>query len=371
MNLPHHLHALWRDAGVAKRYRTGVSLHSHTLHSQERLDFIPKHCSDWWLIGGRIRRNAPQFERAWWTPPLGPMQAWRLEREQIEQTLGLASLVSLTDHDNLEAGRQLRVLEEGKHVPIGVEWTVPWAGTFFHIGVHNIPMALSQEWMARMQTLTADPAEDRIVEALAEFERVRQVLIVLNHPLWDETGVGAARHQFALGKLLGRAGRSFHAMELNGLRPWSENSQVVELAKATRYPLISGGDRHAHEPNACLNLTQAATFDEFAAEVRDGESQVLFMPQYQENFRWRILHNMAEVMSEHADHAEGWKQWSDRVFYQWEDGKVESLTNIWCSPESKDRVPFAVHCFSRLMSVARHPRQRARASLSSQTAFTK
>jgi hypothetical protein len=370
MNLPRNLHALWLDPSAPKRFRTGVSLHGHTLHSQESLGFIPQHCSNWPFLGDRIRRNAGQFTRSWWTPPLGPMQAWRLERHQVEE-LGLEALVSLTDHDNIEAGRHLRVLEEGKHIPIGVEWTVPWAGTFFHIGIHNIPMAISHEWMSRMEAITADPQEDRIIEALADMDRVHQVLIVLNHPLWDETGVGVPNHRFALGRLLGRCGGFFHAMELNGLRPWSENARVVDLAQTTRYPLISGGDRHAREPNACLNLSHAATFDEFVNEIREGESQVLFMPQYQENFRWRILHNMADVMSVHPDHAQGWKQWSDRVFYQWEDGRVQSLTELWCSPESKDRVPFAVHCFSRLMSVARHPRLRARASLSSQTAFTK
>ena len=370
MNLPHNLHALWLNPSAARGFRTGVSLHGHTLHSQERLDFIPKHCSRWPFIGARIHRNAAQFDRAWWTPPLGPMQAWSVERHQIE-SLDLNALVSLTDHDNIEAGRHLRVLEEAKHIPIGVEWTVPFAGTFFHIGVHNIPMAISLDWMARMQAITANPQEDAIVDALAEFERVHQVLIVLNHPLWDETGVGVARHQFALGRLLGRAGRFLHAFELNGLRPWSENSRVVDLAHSTGFPLISGGDRHAREPNACLNLSNADTFDEFVAEVRAGHSQVLFMPQYQENFSWRILHNMAEVMSAHPDHAHGWIQWSDRVFYQWEDGNVQSLTELWCSPGSKDRPPLAVHCFSRLMSLARHPKLRARASLSLPTAFTK
>lgn len=366
------IHYLWQDPNCASRFRTGVSLHSHTLHSQERLDFIPKHCSHWPLLGARIARNAAQFNRAWWTPPLGPHEAWMLERRQIEQSLNLQSLVSITDHDNIDASRSLRVLEECKHLPISVEWTVPWCGTFFHIGVHNIPMALSHEWMARMGAITADPQESKIVEALHDFDRVAQVLIVLNHPLWDETGVGVATHQFALTHLLNRAGRTLHALELNGLRPWSENSRVAELAPATSLPLISGGDRHAHEPNACVNLTSAETFDEFVAEIRGRHSHVLFMPQYQESFRWRILHNMADVMSEQPDHSHGWHRWSDRVFYQWEDGRVESLTQIWCSPESTETLPFVVRCFSHLMNLARHPRLRAaRASLSSQTAFTK
>ena len=36
------LHFAWHDArGLLRRFQTGVSLHSHTMHSQESLDFLP------------------------------------------------------------------------------------------------------------------------------------------------------------------------------------------------------------------------------------------------------------------------------------------------------------------------------------------
>jgi hypothetical protein len=65
---------------------------------------------------------------------------------------------------------------------------------------------------------------------------------------------------------------------------------VTQLASSFRLPLISGGDRHGREPNACVNLTNAASFPEFVEEVRnDGWSDVLFMPQYREPSKLRIL----------------------------------------------------------------------------------
>ncbi len=92
--------------------------------------------------------------------------------------------------------------------------------------------------------------------------------MVLNHPLWDEADIGAHQHRQTLAALLANHGRWIHAIELNGLRSWDENTEAMELARAWQLPAISGGDRHGLEPNANLNLTHAATFAEFVAEIR-------------------------------------------------------------------------------------------------------
>src|SRR3954471_858231 len=34
-----------------------------------------------------------------------------------------------------------------------------------------------------------------------------------------------------------------------------------------------------------------------------------------EPFGLRILQNIEEILRDHANHARGWRQWSDRVFY--------------------------------------------------------
>lgn len=53
------------------------------------------------------------------------------------------------------------------------------------------------------------------------------------------------------------------------------------------HAVISGGDRHACEPSACINLTNAASFAEFASKVRAGLSAL--MPQYREPMPLRML----------------------------------------------------------------------------------
>ena len=127
-----HLH--WRAQPPCARFRTGVSLHSHTLHSREGLDFISQAARRAPLLASALRRGERDYlrihgvpldlSRGWWTPPLGPHDAWTLERSQIE-SLGMNALVSLTDHDDIEAPTSLQLLEQCRGVPISVEWTVP------------------------------------------------------------------------------------------------------------------------------------------------------------------------------------------------------------------------------------------------------
>ncbi len=112
---------------------------------------------------------------AWWTPPLSPARAWQLEASQIEKTLGCDALVSLSDHDSIEAGVRLHVLEGMRDCPISVEWTVPYRGTFFHLGMHNLPYMDSAEIMRELAEFTANPEEHSglggILEWLAGIDR--------------------------------------------------------------------------------------------------------------------------------------------------------------------------------------------------------
>jgi hypothetical protein len=82
---------------------------------------------------GRVhlyRHLIVDFRRVYWTPPLSAREVYRLETAQIEQQLHMAPLVSLTDHDNIEAGLHLSMLQETAHVPVSVEWSAPvrWHG---------------------------------------------------------------------------------------------------------------------------------------------------------------------------------------------------------------------------------------------------
>jgi hypothetical protein len=125
-----------------RHWSTGLSLHSHTMHSKEYLGRLPHYIAKFpigsyileWEIGrvhlyeGRIF----DFKKIYWTPPLSTREACELEAKQIEAQLGLEAMVSLSDHDNFEAGLRLRFLKKTRQAPISIEWTVPYEKTEFH-----------------------------------------------------------------------------------------------------------------------------------------------------------------------------------------------------------------------------------------------
>ena len=333
------VHFEWLRTSVRTQYRTGVSLHGHTLHSRETLEYLVTAAHGVPGLSAAIRKQEQRyhdahghqldFRQAWWTPPLAPCQAFRLEQSQI-QAHGLRALVSLTDHDNIEAATSPRVLEQLPDFPVSVEWTVPFRQTFFHLGIHNLPLADAAARMRAMEQFTRDPREHELGALLEWLGAPHDTLVILNHPLWDENQGGAELHRDRLNQFLGAFGGHLHALELNGLRNARENRAVMQLAETVELPVISGGDRHSREPNACINLTNAATLPEFIEQVRrDGLSTVLFMPQYRVPMRLRLLQNVCDVLAEDPAHALGWTRWSDRVFYRHPQGTVRSLTEIW------------------------------------------
>ncbi len=73
-----------------------------------------------------------------------PKLAFDLESGQIEK-LDLHSMVSITDHDNIEAPMLLRTVPSARRIPVSVEWSVPYGGVQdFHLGVHNLPSGRAQ-----------------------------------------------------------------------------------------------------------------------------------------------------------------------------------------------------------------------------------
>jgi hypothetical protein len=135
-------------------------------------------------------------------------------------------------------------------------------------------------------------------------------------------------------------GDFIHAFELNGLRSWSENVAVRALAGAWNKPVVSGGDRHGAEPAANLNLTQAATFSEFAAEVRGGASQVVFLPHYREPIRVRFLLAAKDLFRTYSPAESEMPVWSQRFFYQLEGQASVPLRELWPTANPLSLRPF-------------------------------
>jgi hypothetical protein len=230
----------------------------------------------------------------------------------------------------------LRTVAASRHIPVSVEWTVPFGATAFHLGVHNLPSAQGAAWMTRMAELTAMPVETRapklLTEMLAELDEMPGVLIVFNHPLWDLYRVGMERHEVLVNEFLAVNGQFVHALELNGLRDWKENRETATLAGKWNQLVISGGDRHGLEPNANVNLTRAESFTEFVNEVRrERKSHVLFMPQYAEPWKHRILQSTLAAIRDYPEFPEGSRFWDERVYHPDTEGAIQPLTRLWRS----------------------------------------
>jgi hypothetical protein len=233
------VHFLWQKDSVSS-FRTGVSLHSHTLHSHESLDFIERATANTAWLSGALRKQKAKYRavkgrdldltRAWWTPPLSPRQAWDLEGAQIRRTLGMDALVSISDHDNIDACLNLHMIEKTKTCHFSIEWTVPFRQTFFHIGVHNLPADLAAAMTRAMNEFTKNPVEREIGPMLEWLGAASQSLIILNHPCWDENHVGKVTHSECVDSFIEAFRPFLHALELNGLRPWNENRRAAQLA---------------------------------------------------------------------------------------------------------------------------------------------
>jgi len=333
---------LWRDRTAPEGFRTGVSLHSHTNQSHETLDFLANFGNQYPVIRpflARMERKSEDnhgvrvnYSASYWTPPLTPKLAFDLESKQIEK-LDLAPMVSISDHDNINAPMLLRTVPSARQIPVSVEWSVPYGGVqAFHLGVHNLPSARAVEWMDTLKKYTANPNPAELGEILAALDAEPNVLLIFNHPMWDLYLVGQDRHDFLVNEFLLKYGTYLHALELNGLRHWDENRSVRRLADKWNMLLISGGDRHGVEPNANVNLTSATSFTEFVHEVRrEKKSNVLFMPQYAEPWKHRILQSTLDAIRDYPDFPEGSRTWEERVYHPDASGVDRPLKELWPS----------------------------------------
>jgi hypothetical protein len=330
---------LWRDKQASQGFRTGVSLHSHTNQSRETLDFLANLGNQYPWIRPLLSRLEQRSERmhglridyaaSYWTPPMTPKLAFDLESRQIEK-LDLEPMVSITDHDNITAPMLLRTIASARRIPVSVEWSAPYGEQSFHLGVHNLPSGRAAEWMETLADYTAHPSDKRFTEILRTLHEDPNVLVVFNHPLWDLYLIGKERHQFMVNEFLQKNGNYLHALELNGLRNWDENRAVRRLAEQWNMLLISGGDRHGVEPNANLNLTNATSFTEFVHEIRqEKKSDVLFMPQYAEPWKHRLLQSTIDAIRHYPEFPQGSRTWDQRVYHPDANGVARPLSELW------------------------------------------
>lgn len=319
--------------------RSALSLHCHTHHSKEILDFIPQYAAQIPVVAKLFQREMVRYEarvgkpidftRAWWTPPVSAHDVWEAETQQIEERLQLQGFVSITDHDDIEAGARLQVLDLKNAVPISMEWTVPFGIGYFHLGVHNLSRDKAAHYSELLLSYTRNPSICDLQDLLVLLHELPDVLVVLNHPLWDIENIGTERHNAALAEFVQTYGQWLHAFEWNGFRSWKENQAVLKMAEELGFPVVSGGDRHGCQPNTTLNITNSTSFTEFVAEVRAGFSDCVVLPEYNESLIARTLEAAAEILREYQSFPLEQQVWTDRVFARLESGEVKSLSTIW------------------------------------------
>jgi len=340
-------------------FSTGVSLHSHTMHSREYLHRLPTYISKFpigrYILEREIGRlhlyegRIFDFRKFYWTPPLSPREAHELEQKQIENSLGMKAMVSISDHDTFEAGMHLRMLEGTAKAPISVEWTVPYEDTVFHLGIHNVRSSQAKAYMERFSNYTSKPHPAELRELFEALNEDPQVLIILNHPYWDAESIGQTRHRKALASFFEKYRSYLHAVELNGMRSRRENREVLALGEAIGLPVISGGDRHGCEANAVLNVTNTTTFDEFVAEVRkERRSEIMLMPQFFEPLQLRLLENAWHTLAD-APGEFGRRHWMTRIFIE-ENGQALPLSQF-----NGTRFQRVIDKFRWVMALAAHP----------------
>ena len=328
----------FEDAASLHGYTAAVSLHAHTGWSKEGMKDVSRYFDRIPVISGFVRRELDDYARrnnevvdftkAWWHPPVSAREVLDSEASQIRDRLGLAPIVSITDHDTIDACLELQKDQTHSSAPISCEWTVPFHEGFFHVGVHNLPHRSARAMFARFSAHTHDPHVVELSRLLDALNEEPEILVVLNHPLWDLAHVGAANHVRLVRRFLAEHGDALHALELNGYRSWRENTAVRELQCECALPLISGGDRHGCAPNALLNLTRASSFGEFAREIRQQHtSHVLVMPEYRTSLVARKLATATDTMLPHPEYA-GRERWTDRVWYE-DRGVVQPLSAEW------------------------------------------
>lgn len=324
------------------KFRTAVSLHSHTRHSKENLGFLPRYIEYHRtpvvsrLLQAELKRYEESkgkkldFHRAYWTPPVTPDMVLASETRQIEKKLGLAPLVSITDHDTIAGPLSLRAQPATAWVPVSVEWTIPCAGNFLHVGVHNLPPERSEEIMKELASYTAQPRDGVLADLLAVLDSFPETLLVLNHPFHNIYRVKGDKHLSSLRQFMARCRPWIHGIEINGMRSWGENQDVQSMAEEYDLPIIAGGDRHGRSANTVLNLTQAETLSDFIRGVReDRRNSILMLCTYEEPAPLRELATARDVLRNYPHYPYGQRRFTDRIFLEMEGYGWHPLSFYW------------------------------------------
>jgi len=292
-----------------REFGYAVSLHNHSCHSVEKLAALNQVVKLGFMrpLSGVLQRSfglagVPSLNYAdiTYNPPYTPEDVYRMEAAAAADWGFDGVHLAITDHDEfagnlaLLRGRpDLNGCTNGctnGRIAIAEELSLWYQGHLFHLGLSGLPESGIDETHNRIQSAARGGRHDELFETLAG----SGCLVVLNHPLvaWAP---GAAA--IPITDLLTRYGWAIHALEVNGMRRREENDRVLELARQWNKPVVGGGDSHLLVASSIVTLSQAATFGDFIAEVKDGRSVPFVTPDYFAPLNWKLFLRVLFFMS--------------------------------------------------------------------------
>jgi hypothetical protein len=287
-------YAYRRCSYPAREFGCAVSLHNHSDHSVENIAFLNQVVklrfmrpfrgllqAAFGLAGIADLNYADIFYRS----PLSVEDVFLTESASAA-ALGFAGVhLGITDHDEVAGSLELlRAHPEEEHRNLlGEEISIYFDDYLFHLGVTGMPAAGIEKLHAGLQAA----ARERRLDDLFEMLRASGSLVVFNHPLvpWGKD----AGRKIPAEALLSRYGWAIHALEYNGMRSREENDCVLQLARQVGKPVLGGGDSHLLRASSVLSLTQAASYQEFAEEVKEGRAVALVLPTFFAPLSWKIF----------------------------------------------------------------------------------
>ncbi|MCL4488907.1 MAG: hypothetical protein M1570_12355 [Chloroflexi bacterium] len=275
-----------------QEFRFAVSLHNHSCHSLENLGALNGVVKLWymrpwkailqWAFGLAHVHNL-DYAEVEYNPPFAPEDVLHMEAVAAA-SIGLDAIhLGITDHDEYAGSLALRLSRpgDGHSIALGEELTLHFQGHLFHLGLTGF----SADSISGTHAALQSAAREGRIDDLFELLRASRCLVVLNHPLIPWTNGS----EIPAEALLKRYQWAIHALEFNGMRRLEENQGVLELAKRVGKPVVGGGDSHLLLASSVINGSRAASFDEFAAEVKDGRAVPLIKSDYFAPLRWKLF----------------------------------------------------------------------------------
>ncbi|MFZ0772759.1 MAG: hypothetical protein WCA49_05015 [Candidatus Sulfotelmatobacter sp.] len=276
-----------------REFGYAVSMHNHSCHSVENLAALNQvvklaFMRPW---SGVLQRafgldgvSGLNYADITYNPPYTSEDVYQMESAAAARWGFNGVHLAITDHDEFAGSLALlrgRPDLRGR-IAISEELSLWYEGHLFHLGVSGMPESETDETHIRIQSAARGGRHDELFETLAS----SGCLVVLNHPLvfW-----GRGPETIPITNLLSRYGWAIHALEVNGMRRREENDRVLELAREWRKPVVGGGDSHLLVASSVISLSQAASFRDFIAEVKDGRSVPFLTPEYFAPLNWKLF----------------------------------------------------------------------------------